>query len=487
MKSSVFPWRLLSILAVFHLISLCACGARAADALGLQLIRQAVFAEPLLPASESVPSDQETQPVINLLESLRSPNAPRDPVELLEAFVRGNPTLVWTPSLRSHLASHYRKRGRFTLALDHWAAAWELVRRADRGCAKQVADAVIAHWTELLAALGSAEELAGLLTEVNGRELDGGPHQQRLNAVREAYGRLAGQPEESFRCGPQALLELAQALGTTEDTLVMLRGTKAGRDGTTLKDLQDLAAQHHLALVAVELPPESSLPLPAVIHYRVGHFATVLEYHGKRYRVADPAFRTPRWIREDDLHAEITGPCLVPSAALPKDARVLSPEEARAMRGRGYPNSIKDVDDAYVDMSSAPGVPTWRVSEPYINLWTQANIINYPLPNGANQVLDLAFKQRNTRSAAGAFTFGPAWECSWLSYIDYDVYETTEPPDPGWEFVGEETFLPLGGMRVYPDDAVEYFSQATLSRSGGGSSPIFEFELTFSDRYQSAV
>src|SRR2546426_11868337 len=53
-----------------------------------------------------------------------------DQVEGLEAFLSDNPASAWAPSVHAALADIYRSRGRNTLAINQWTAAWERLKTA---------------------------------------------------------------------------------------------------------------------------------------------------------------------------------------------------------------------------------------------------------------------------------------------------------------------------------------------------------------------
>src|SRR6478736_13009 len=87
------------------------------------------------------------------------------------------------------------------------------------------------------------------------------------------------------------------------------------------------------------------------------------------------------------------------------------------------------------------GMPTWEVSEPYINLWIYDEPLGYQPGLGGKISFKLSYKQREARflydGVSGNYTgVGPAWNCSWVSYL-YRNYVITsnivdyvcDPPD----------------------------------------------------------
>src|SRR5262249_23137210 len=63
--------------------------------------------------------------------------------------------------------------------------------------------------------------------------------------------------------------------------------------------------------------------------------------------------------------------------------------------------------------------------------------------------------QRDSRSTSGAFNFGPSWECSWLSYVDYsDEYDeiNSHPPDYVYDLYFGDIYMPSAGVNLYSVD-----------------------------------
>src|SRR5688572_18671311 len=78
-------------------------------------------------------------------------------VQELEALVHWEAESDRAAAVRVELAYEYRKTGRFTRALDHWLAAWELCKTATEGKAKETADHALVQSASLLASLGRLE------------------------------------------------------------------------------------------------------------------------------------------------------------------------------------------------------------------------------------------------------------------------------------------------------------------------------------------
>ena len=472
-------WAVGGLLAVFLSGTSIALGdAGAGERLAGQIVGRPVFPDPLLWVGAQAPEEVETLELLGVIESLKGKATVGEELAALEAYLAGHPESAWSASLRANVAKVYRKRGRFTQALDHWERAWNSARGKEGPYSKAVGDQVLAQWTELLVRLGQEEKMGQVLGEAANRTLDGGPLQQVYNANIEAYGRMLADPGQAHRCGIVALEAVGRELDPSASGLLGLESEVGTRDGLSMADLVEMAERANLRLVAVQWDGQGEAVLPAVAHYRQDHFAAVIQRKGNRCLVVDPAFKQPLWLRLEDILAESSGRWLVPEQNAPAGWRRLTTAEAAQTRGRGYPNAIKDTEDTHSESAGAVGLPTWRVSEPFINLWIQTTLVHYPVAGRLSQALVLAFKQRNTRSTFGIAGFGAGWEHSWLSYIEYD---SKYDPGSGYSHILQGTYWPLGGNKAFDDLGItaEYFSQAHMAKHTDSTTPHATYDITF--------
>jgi RHS repeat-associated protein len=493
-----------------------------------RIVSAPVFEEPLTWVGDGLPDDEESEALWAAIDLMRQ-LGPGAGFEAIEAFIEAYPDSVWTPSLRCNLAFYYREWGRNTLALEHWAAAWDATAEATDLGGKRVADFTLAHWTRLLASLGRAEALTVLFAETEGRMLDGGPLQERMYATQESYRRMISDPAVAYRCGTLAVVRLARELALPNTDLSRVKNAPAPGTGFSLAELHNLATDAGLPVVPLRRPDgDDRLMVPSAVHWRQNHYAALVEVRDDYILVDDPTFGDPRWLHIDVINAEASGYFLALPSRAPGSWSRVPPAEASQVFGGGYPSEFDDNDDETCpktdnpDMEesdeSAPinahdpngqseceecplggagegepceenadncstcpgkGLAVWRVSEPYISLWILDTPLYYTTSHGKRTAFTLTYKQRNTRPLEKTWGLGPRWESSRLAYVRYDSGSPYRV----------SLYAAQGGMRVYTPDGVtrHYRSNTYMSleqfrymlRHGTGGASAYGYPFQF--------
>ncbi len=465
-----------------------------------RIVSAPVFEEPLTWVGDDLPGDEESESLWAAIDVMRQ-FGPKAGFEALEAFIEAYPDSAWIPAVGCNLAFRYREMGRYTLALEHWAAAWDATAEAQDPGGKRVADYTLAHWSSLLVSLGRQEALTVLFAETQGRELDGGPLQERLYATQESYRRMMHDPSVAYRCGTLAVMRLARELALPNTDLSKVMNAQAPGTGFSLAELQDLATGAGLPVVPLLRPEDDgSLVIPSVVHWRQNHYAALVEAWDDYVLVDDPTFGHPRWLHTDVINAEASGYFLALPTAAPKSWSRITRSEAAQVFGGGYPTVVDDDDDEMcpaedptaeevdqaapisehnpntqsdseacaagnpneeggcIGSGNGNGLAAWRVSEPYISLWIMDKPLYYTTSYGRLSAFKLAYKQRNTRAQDGrSWGMGPRWESSRLSFVRQDA-----------GVPGEVSLYTLqGGRRVYNPDGVtpHYRSNTRMTQS----------------------
>lgn len=379
-----------------------------------------VFARPIVWVGLATPRPAETRALWDAIQQMQT-LPPEERADVLEVFIKQHPYSPWTPSLRTQLAKHYRERGRHTLAMQHWDAAWNTTQALEDARGKEVADYTLAHWSRLLASLGRRDHLSMLMERTSVRPLDRGPLQQLVNRSKDALSVMRTNSPISYRCGTFALAHASGLAGGRLADLKPIMQIPSPDTGFTMKDLQGFTARFKLDLVPARRPAsDGQLVVPCVVHWKQNHYAAIVDRRGDQLRVVDPTFGSPVWLHAKDVNAEASGVFMVPKDKLPKGWKSMTDAELGQVFGKGYPNSVPDETDCPSgdDSCSAPGMPTWRVSEPFITLWFSDTPFRYAPSKGDTIELNLRYKQRDDRDPVNVFGTGPLWNNNWLSYVE---------------------------------------------------------------------
>lgn len=277
-------------------------------------IRAAHFAEPLV--STKPTSAEEDRSLMQALSAYQQRTSASD-FESLTSFVAGNPRSGWAPALLTNLGLAYLHDGYFSRALDAWQAAWREGKEATEPTAKALVDRAVGELARLYASLGKNEELAALFNEIGNRPVSG-PATEALQTAREELVLADKDPRHLFKCGPLALRALMLSQGVSNERVDFLQWYRASKEGTNLAEVGKLADDAKFDRQIVFRKPGQAVPLPAIVHWKVGHFATILEQANGRYRIQDPVFfGGDLWVTQAALDAEASGYFLVPKAVAP--------------------------------------------------------------------------------------------------------------------------------------------------------------------------
>src|SRR5262249_24401055 len=139
---------------------------------------------------------------------------------------------------------------------------------------------------------------------------------EKLQVAREMLALVDKEPRHLFLCGPLALQSLMMARGGASDRLSLLQWDPAGKDGTDLAELAGLADKAKLRYRLVYRQPGDDVPVPSLMHFKVGHFAAVVEEADGHFHLEDAAVAGRHlWMRKAALDVAASGYFLVPDDA----------------------------------------------------------------------------------------------------------------------------------------------------------------------------
>ncbi len=284
----------------------------------------------------------------------------------LEQFVRDHPQSGWTPSIRERLAEDYSRRLRYQRAMEHWADNLLALREETDPPRKAAADRALAYLTRHLLIAGQMEELGALLKEYQGRVLDEGPLSTRRIRTAQKYRQVLKYPQMSYKCGIFALDRLGVHLGW-EYPRQPLRDEPSGPEGLSLLDLQRVAGKYGLLVIPARAGQPGLLPVPAVMHTRLGHYVTLLRVREDQVLVFDPGAKQELWVPVEDVAEEATGYFLAPGPSLPRGLIPLDTAAAAQVRGRttSCPPDHSQVEDCDGDdnVEWNDGAEDWSCSQ----------------------------------------------------------------------------------------------------------------------------
>gem|GEM_PF-2795309 len=303
-----------------------------------------------IPHSHSVvavgrePTEAERAEVTVLVARYRARRDSFD-LSLIEDYAEAHPDSPYAPSLHFAIGLAAREMARYQDTLSHLEAAWRRFEGARSNLARAQADRVIAELAVMHAQLGHRETLRTLFASLRTRP-PLGVSAERINHAWEGYQMMEHDPGRAYLCGPLALRSVWRASHDNRTDLdPRIAAVRSTHQGTSVAQLAALASAVGMDLRAVRHPVGAPWASPMVIHWKVGHFAAIIDHRALGagrgvYLLRDPTFGEDRWTTGDILDREASGITLAPA----NDGRTaawaaVSDEEARSTWGRGYTTS----------------------------------------------------------------------------------------------------------------------------------------------------
>jgi RHS repeat-associated protein len=332
--------------------------------------------------------------------------------------------------------------------LETWYEAWGLARHATDPHGRAVADFAIAEWLLLSASFGHIDGVNRVLKEVDGRDI-AGTAGVKIQRARETLGLVLRVRESAVPCAAEALLTLFDAVGRSAPAAVS--AYRSSSAGTSLAELRDLSGQAGLALRVVEPMRIGEIPMPSIVHLKVGHYATITARDGDAYRIEDRGRSVSYWIHRDTLFGESSGYFLLRAEEpLGTNWRVVDDDTAATVRGwsvdcpPGSPPPSPPCDECHSDDSN--GMPVYRLQAVTASLILEDTPVAYGTPRGPALPLTLSYHHREALQPQ-VFTssnLGPKWTFGWLRFVQ-------EVPAGALGTMAAHTWVyqPPGGREVY--------------------------------------
>jgi RHS repeat-associated protein len=419
-----------------------------------EISRARVFDEPLIPMMVA-PSPQENRALAQAILSYLKGGGGEN-LGALEVFLEGHSTTPWRASLLTGMGVVYRRTGYFSRAVRAWQEAWDISKRAQDPRQRILANRALGELAELNARLGRFEELRALFQEIEGREI-GGSAEQKLNAARQGLFMMEDRPTEAFVCGPMALdriLAYKKANYIRDPKILAVRGTTKG---TSLLQIRNLSVDlNHPMQMAKRESADAPILVPAMIHWKAGHFAAIVDQAPGRLLIHDPTFGEELWISRRAFDDENSGYFLVESGPLPQGWHNVTDEEGANVWGKG-PTNISNPQGMGCGAHGSGGngggcqgekcpggLAVYRFHTMLVNLNVTDKPVGYSAPRGPSVYFAVTYNHREVFQPDIPYysNLGPKWTHNWLSWIEDDPAQPAQPVN---------LYLRSGGQETYAD------------------------------------
>jgi RHS repeat-associated protein len=417
-------------------------GPRPSDA---ELGAVTVFPEPLRPVP-GASSDVETEA---LALAVGEKSDDDRGIDAIERFTEVYPKSRWAPGIHLNLGTISYYTGYFQDALAHWKAAWELAKTGEDGTSQQIANQALAEYARMNARLGRMVELEELLKQAEGRTFMGDAR-VKIGGAAEGLWTMQHRPGVAFLCGPYALSNVAQALrpDSAKTATAFVDKIQSPVTGFSVSEVHRMSAELGLALQIARRDPGAPVIIPAVVHWKLGHFGALVRETDGRFRLQDPTFRSDVWLSQQALDREASGYFLVPTGALPSGWTRATAAEVSHVYGKGFTDNFDEGDTGPEDHGSGgggppsppdppppppppggcgagredgPGIPmaTYRFHTLLASLHIEDTPVGYTAALGPDVRVRVAYNQReaNQPSTMNFTNFGPQFVSNWVSYL----------------------------------------------------------------------
>jgi len=414
-----------------------------------EMFKARVFEEPLIPAGAKTAVAENQALAQALLAYVRAKEM--EETSSLEIFLKTHPDSPWRVSLLTDLGIVYRKTGQIQKALGAWDEAWRVGKDETEANARAITDRAVGELAQLNARLGRYEALEVLLKEIEGRDIRGSATEKVAGATQGLW-LMRNRPHEAFRCGPAALDRILVATRPGYQTDAKIANFASTLQGTSLTQMESLAAALNLPMQMAKREAGAEMPLPAMAHWNAGHFAALIREEGGKYLVDDPTFRDSFWISKRALQEEASGYFLVRQGPLPSGWRAVKKEEGNEVWGKGAADGTDDERTRPNDDKSGPCLEKKGMAgHAFHTLVVSLNIVDTPVgydpPRGPSVQFRVTYNQRDAYQPA-VFSYsnlGPKWTFDWMSYI------TDNPSAPNSDVY---LYLRGGGRETYTFNAM---------------------------------
>jgi RHS repeat-associated protein len=443
-----------------------------------EISRARAFDEPLLP----LPGPMTGRENVELAHAISARmGSATQGLEGFETFLRDHLGSRWKGSLLLGMGVSYRRTGYYTRALDSWEQAWGLLKGETDPRLRALADRAVGELAELNARLGRYDRLEQLFASIEGRDVRG-PAAEKVSAAREGFATMQNEPERAFLCGPYGLDRILASVRKDYVRDPKIADAKSTRQGTSMRQMLELADSVGMKMQIARRTPGAAVVVPALVHWKAGHFAALVKEVDGRLLIQDPTFGDDLWVDKATLDDEASGYFLVRAGTLPLGWEALTIAAGDGIWGKGSVNSASPqfqgscpkVTSAPICMCNAvkkskPRMADYTVNLLLVNLHIEDSPVGYDPPVGPEMEFTVAYNGREVfQPQLPAYSnLGPKWTFDWFSFVQDD-------PDPAHAAQNVDVYLRGGGQETYSGmgsgtSGVHYRSRAIVARTSSTS------------------
>jgi RHS repeat-associated protein len=388
------------------------------------IVAKARFPEPVIATGPTTPVEDH-----DLARALARYDR-RDQVDdfsALTGFLERFPHSSWRISLLLDLGLEYEHYGYFSRALDAFTEAWREGKDATDAGQKPLVDRAVGELALLHARLGHEDRLRTLLVEIGDRPV-ANPGGELVQNARETLWVMENDPKHLYLCGPLALkFLLLENPATKPDQVAFVNRYRTSSKGVSLAELARLAGEARVSLGPVFRKPDQPVPVPSIVHWKLGHYAAILAREKGGYLVKDPVLGMhARWLPARAIEEEASGYFLAPGSETQKAGwREVDGKEAGQVFGAG-PTTGPEPDDPGPPADPPPddcgGMCGANIAELAVAVMLADTPVGYAPAIGPSAKVKISYNQREADQPAAFsyFNVSPNWTTNWLRFIQDD-------------------------------------------------------------------
>jgi hypothetical protein len=204
----------------------------------------------------------------------------------LESFLATNPASAYAPSLHVLLGDKALMRCGYSLAMDHFAAAFDSVVGSPDPTAIDITHEASGKLAKLLALTGRIADFDALQSQA-AQEGPAGASGYDWGWAMEMRSWVVRHPNETYKCGLYCLDQLGRIAQPGQFVPKNVLEVESSTNGFTAADLVALGTSAGLRVHAAVLSNTNGLPVPSIVHLRSEHFIFVREQRGAFLSVMD--------------------------------------------------------------------------------------------------------------------------------------------------------------------------------------------------------